>query len=139
MRRPLEQHSLERVRELVRMPIARWTAAMPRAASSDHPLRSASISVELKLSDLPLNVNGEPQDITARRFLRQQAVAAYKDNRRMNNRKVTDANIAKEAGWSERSPVTRFKRCDPRNTPGMDNKIWRVLRSTLHFINTVRL
>jgi len=135
LKRPLEPHLLERVKELACLPLARWTAAMPRAARSDHPPRSAPSSLELKLSDLPLNVNGEPQDINARRSLREQAIDAYKEKWRMNNRKVTDADIAREAGWIDRTAVSRFKRCDPRNSSGADNRIWRVLRSTPRFMN----
>ena len=131
VRRPLEPHLLEQIRELVRIPIARWTAAMPRAARSDHPLRSAPSSAELKLSDLPLDDNGEPQNIIACRSFRQKAIVVYKQTWRTTKHKVTDADIAKEAGgWEDRTYVGKFKRCDPKNTLAVDTKIWRVLRST---------
>jgi hypothetical protein len=52
----------------------------------------------------------------------------------MNNRKITDTDIAKEAGGGDRTYVTRFKSCDPRNSSGADKRLWRVLRSTPHFI-----
>jgi hypothetical protein len=135
VRRPLEPHLLEQIRELVRIPIARWTTAMPQAARSDHPRRSAPISVEPKLSDLPLDVNGEPHDLAARRSGRNAAIKAYKDECRTNNRPATDTDIALAAGWNERTAVSRFKRCDPRNTPGADQRIWRVLRSTPRLID----
>ncbi|MBZ5633287.1 MAG: hypothetical protein LAO55_09170 [Acidobacteriia bacterium] len=128
---PLKPQLLEQIRELVRIPIARWTAAMPRVARSDHPLRSTPSSAELKLSDLPLDDNGEPQDIIACRSFRQKAIVVYKQTWRTTKHKVTDVDIAKEAGgWEDRTYVGKFKRCDPKNTLAVDRKIWRVLRST---------
>jgi len=114
---------LRRVKERVSGAIARWTASLPRTLGLIQPIRSAITS-----GDLPLQAHGEPEDIEARRSQRKAAIQVYKNRNSTKHRRVTDILIASEAGWSDRTPVTRFKCCDPRNTSGDDNRIWRVLR-----------
>jgi hypothetical protein len=46
--------------------------------------------------------------------------------------KVTNAMIAKEAGWSDRTPVQRWLRNDPKSSPAEDARIRRVLRKKPH-------
>jgi hypothetical protein len=128
--RPLEPHLLAQVEKLVATPIARWTAHMRRTSKLNQPLPVAAIVAELKLNDLPMDANGEPQDVDACRAFRVKAIEAYKKNWRTATQKVTDADIARECGWRDRTYIGKFKRCDPNNTLAVNMKIWRVLRST---------
>ena len=132
LKRPLEPWLLERIKDLARRPIARWTSTISRTVRSIPSFRSAPTTIEINLGDLPLNVNGEPRDIDARPSYRKAAIITYKKQWRTNKR-ITDPDIARECGWGDRTPIARFKRCDPRNTKGVDNRIWRVLRSTPRF------
>jgi hypothetical protein len=123
-------YSFEQLKRLVRRPIARWTATISRPVIPDHTHRSAPNIIQIKLSDLPRNRDEEPQDPVARLFLRKAAIDLYKDTWRDEaGRKPSDADIALQAHWRDRTAVTRFKRCDLRNSSEADARIWRVLGS----------
>jgi hypothetical protein len=62
------------------------------------------------------------------------AIKAYKDECAEHGVKVTDAMIAIAASnsWHDRTPVTWWKRVDPRSTPSADRAIRRVLSEKPH-------
>ena len=63
---------------------------------------------------------------------RQQLLHAYKLECQSRGIKVTNPMIAKEAGWSDRTPVQRWLRNDSRSTPAEDARIRRVLNKKPH-------
>jgi hypothetical protein len=92
-------------------------------------IQKVPASTLVSLRNLPWNVAGEPQDIEDRRRFRKAAIMEYKCRRRhLKGSPITDLDIAGEAGWSDRTPISRFKSCDLRNTPADNDRIWRVLR-----------
>jgi hypothetical protein len=94
------------------------------------PLHMVLVSTPADLNDPPRDIEEEPEDIDDCRRFRKAAIIDYKLRRRhLNMPRITDLDIAREAGWNDRTPISRFKSCDPRNTLGDNNKIWRVLRS----------
>jgi len=64
---------------------------------------------------------------------RKALLNAYKLECRENGVPVTNDNVAKAAGWKERTPVQRWQRNDPRSTLGDDKKIRDVLNRKPHF------
>jgi hypothetical protein len=87
-------------------------------------------STRVALRNLPWSVAGEPHDIEERRRFRKAAIMECKCRRRhLKGSPITDLDIAGEAGWNDRTPISRFKSCDPRNTLADNERIWRVLRS----------
>ncbi len=137
---PLDSQVLEQIRARVRKPIARWRTTIVTPANRRDELRSVPASNHLvgrvagietvDLNDLPRDVGGEPKDIEDRLRLRNAAIIAYKSRwKDMKKSPITDSDIAREAGWSDRTAIARFKSCSGRNSEGADNKIWRVLRS----------
>jgi hypothetical protein len=63
---------------------------------------------------------------------RRQLLDGYKRECESRGIKVTNAMIAKEAGWSDRTPVQRWLRNDPKSSPAEDARIRRVLRKKPH-------
>jgi hypothetical protein len=93
-------------------------------------LQTVPASTPVDLDELPGDVAREPEDIDDRRRFRKAAIIDHKSRRRhLKKSGITDLDIAREAGWNGRTPISRFKSCDPRNTPGDNHRIWRVLRS----------
>jgi hypothetical protein len=137
---PLDSQVLERIRARVSKRIAKWRRTIVSPANPRDTLRLVPASNRLvggvagveivDLNDLPRDVAGEPKDIEDRRRLRQAAIEAYKSWwKHVKKSPITDSDIAREAGWSDRTAIARFKRCSGRNSEGADKKIWDVLRS----------
>ena len=82
----------------------------------------------------PPFLQGENQNTDTVAAERTALLDAYKREGKEHGIRITDEMVAKAASskWNERTPVQRWKRDDPRCTPGDDIKIRSVLKKKPH-------
>ncbi|HEV2232641.1 MAG TPA: hypothetical protein VGV68_04460 [Terriglobia bacterium] len=100
--------------------------AITLAPSANQPKQA---SARMRKKRKSRKIKRSPKDMT-----RSELLLAYKREGREAGVKITDLMIAKAASqsWNDRTPISRWKRNDPRCTAADDFKIRRVLKTKPH-------